>query len=321
MFVREISVPVVQPFELGLSLAFLRGFSPMMGEQQVGKDSLVKSWIIERQPVTVTVRAGEGDTLACSASSPKPVDEGAVRRRVAAFLSAGEDLDAFYALAAKDEAFAPVARRLRGLHHPRFGTPFEAACWGVINQRIPLARARTLKAALVARWGAKGCDAFPEPKTLAKATPAELMKILQHDRKTKAVWSVAQAFAKVDETWLETAPIDEVEAWLRRIYGVGDFTAGFVLYRGLGRPLTASHASFTVRSPKLLEAAKKTYGPTCTATTLRNKGLTYGPHFGLWSLYLWASTFVGASQPRRANASSNSSGTQISRSRRASANA
>ena len=161
----------MQPFELGLSLAFLRGFSPMMGEQQVGKDSLVKSWIIERQPVTVTVRAGEGDTLACSASSPKPVDEDAVRRRVAAFLSAGEDLDAFYALAAKDEAFAPVAHRLRGLHHPRFGTPFESGLLGRHQPAHPASRARedSSKAALVARWGrAKGCDAFPEPKTCSR---------------------------------------------------------------------------------------------------------------------------------------------------------
>jgi DNA-3-methyladenine glycosylase II len=298
MVTRQTIVPVTQPFDFNLSLAFLRGFSPMMGEQRVTKDTLVKSWIVGKQPITVTMTEGKGG-IDCSLASPRAVDDdrlATIRARISSFLSAGDDLDGFYALAARDRDFAPVARRLRGLHHPRFGTPFESACWGVINQRIQLAQARKLKAAIVHEWGAKGCDAFPEAKTLARVPETELAKVLGHDRKARAVASVSRAFAKVDDEWLAKAPIEEVEAWLRTIYGVGDFTTGFVLYRGLGRPITASHASFTLRSPKLVAAAQRTYGPKCNATTLRTKALSYGPWLGLWSLYLWASTFIGSSR-------------------------
>jgi DNA-3-methyladenine glycosylase II len=294
MFVRKVTVPVVQPFDFQLSLAFLRGFSPMMGEQKLEANALVKSWIVEKQAITVTM-TGATDGIACTLASPEAIDssrEHVVCHHVAAFLSAEDDLAEFYAIASRDASFAPVARRLRGLHHPRFATPFEAACWGVINQRIRLSQARKLKAAISARWGVKGCDAFPEAKTLARAHESELLKVLRSERKARAVWSVAQAFSKVSTSWLEEASLGDVEAWLRRIYGVGDFTTGFVLYRGLGRAVLPSHASFTIRSPKLLAAAKQTYGTTCTSTTLRKKALGYGPWVGLWSLYLWAATFA-----------------------------
>ncbi len=288
MFVRDVTVAVKEPFDFGLSLEFLRGFGPMAGEQTIGRGSLTKSWIVSGQPITVTMRQAHG-ALVCHLESPKALDdprEQAIRARVAFFTSAGEDLGDFYALAARDPAFAPVAKRLRGLHHPKFATPFESACWGVINQRIQLAQARKLKAALVTKWGVKGCDAFPEAATLSKATLSELTRVLVNDRKAKAIWSVSQAFAKIDEAFLQTAPITEVEAWLQAIHGVGDFTTAFVLYRGLGRALALPWG------PKFVNAAKQTYGASCTRPTLEKRGKTYGPWLGLWSLYLWAATFV-----------------------------
>ena len=306
MHTREISVPVTQPFDLGLSVEFLRGFSPMMGEVEVERGVLKKTWLHEGVPVTVTIREG----LACALSSPSAIGkeaERAIAERVAFFLSAGDDVEAFYRLAARDEAFAPVAKKLRGLHHPKFPTPFECLCWGLVNQRIPLAQARKLKASLVERFGAKG--AFPEPKTLAKATEGELASILKNERKARAVFAAAQAFAAVDEKWLQTAPIDEVEAWLRRIWGVGDFTVAFVLYRGLGRSLPPTDPPQAGRrsrkralglpwSDKFVEAAKKTYGRAASRASLTKTAAAYGPWVGYWSLYLWASTFVGSERRR-----------------------
>ena len=41
--------------------------------------------------------------------------------------------------------------------------------------------------------------------------------------------------AKVDEQWLRAAPYDEVHDWLTDIKGIGDWSANFVMIRGLGR--------------------------------------------------------------------------------------
>jgi DNA-3-methyladenine glycosylase II len=276
-------LPTRAPFDFGLTLAFLRGFSPMMGEQRVSRDALSKSWIVGGEPAHVTLRA-RGDALACTVETRASVAQ--VLSRVSSFVSAEENLDAFYAIAARDRAFAPVARRLRGLHHPKFATPFEAACWSVINQRVARPQARAMKAKLVARFGAPGCDAFPEAFTVARATEKEIGEVIgRRDRKARAVWSVAQAFARVDEKWLQNAPIADVTAWLRAIYGVGEFASGFIAFRGLGRMISLLWAE-----PFVL-AARKTY-PGATRATLERRAAAYGDFAGHWSLYLWASTFV-----------------------------
>ena len=106
----------------------------------------------------------------------------------------------------------------------------------------------------------------------------EAKKVLVRMRKT------------VDPKWLQTAPIDEVEAWLLRIYGVGDFASGFILFRGLGRARTLPW------SPKFVIAARATYGAKATRISLEKTAVKYAQGrknwLGHWSLYLWAATFV-----------------------------
>ncbi len=46
------------------TLSFLRGFSPMAGDQRLGKDTLTKSWLV-RGTRTVTMTQ-EGARLACA---------------------------------------------------------------------------------------------------------------------------------------------------------------------------------------------------------------------------------------------------------------
>lgn len=287
MHTRDASIRLRTPFDFDLTLAFLRGFGPMAGEQRVTRGELVKSWLVARTPVTVSMRA-QRETLACTLSSPKPIDgaiEHAICARVASFVSADEDLTDFHFIAARDEPFAPVARRLRGLHHPKFATPFEAACWAVINQRVRFADARKMKAALASCFGAPSFDAFPEASTVARASEGELAKLLGHPRKARAVASVARAFAHVDEKWLHHAPIDDVTTWLGRLYGVGEFATGFICFRGLGRAVSLPW------SDKFVAAARKTY-PSATRASLERRAATYGRFMGHWSLYLWAATFL-----------------------------
>ena len=291
---KHVMVPVREPFDLGLSMKFLGGFSPMTGEVGLRGDALSKAWLHEGQLVDVAVRRTSSG-LSCALRSADPITDAtarAVADRVAFFLGASDDVEAFHAIAERDRAFAPVARRLRGLHHPKFPTPFESACWALLNQRIGLAQARRMKAALVVRFGAGG--AFPEPKTLAHATEAEIRAVVTNERKARAVGSAARAFERVDEKWLQTAPIDEVDAWVRRIWGVGDFGAAFILFRGLGRSLPPPLG--LPWSDGFVEAAKRTYGADATRASLAKKAASYGPWLGYWSLYLWASTFVRGSE-------------------------
>jgi DNA-3-methyladenine glycosylase II len=295
----SLAVPAVAPFDLAHSLTFLQCFGPMLGEQGVTRDVLTKALSCGGQAVVVRVRQKGGcdrPMLDVDFHAARPLGEGRWRdvlARVRSFLSADEDLAPFYERAANDPGIADVVQALRGLHHVKFPSAFEAACWGVINQRIGQDAARAMKTALVRRAGARfDLDgvahwAFPEPAAVADLGEAELAKLCPGGRRARAVLEVARAFASVDASFLHEAPIDRAREWLRAIHGVGPFTASFVLYRGLGRfdgaPLVA---------PKLVAIASERYGRALDARAVSRMADDYGPWGGHWMLYLWASSFL-----------------------------
>ncbi len=281
-------------FDFAWSLRFLRGFGPMVGDQEVFAESVTKGLLHRGQPVLFTVRAAGKGELSYELVSEVAIDDDlarAVIRRVRAFLSTDEDLAGFYALAASDAPFAARLRELHGLHHVRFLTPFEAACWGLINQRVPRAVARHMKESLYRRFGrteiaGRACHAFPEAATIAACDEEELVALLKNERKGRAIAAAARAFAEVDESFLEEGPLEEVASWLSSIYGVGDFTTAFVLFRGLGR-----FRGRPTAHPGLLDAMSSVYGEKTTEGDLDRRVARYGAWGGHYMLYLWASTF------------------------------
>ena len=138
---RTGEIPCRPPFNLGLSLQFLCGFAPMQGEQAVERGVLTKALMVNGRGVVARVfqphcegERGDGPRLRYALASEGAIDdatEAAAVERLVSFLSTSEDLGPFYALTERDPALAPMARRLRGLHHVKFPSPFEAACWGV----------------------------------------------------------------------------------------------------------------------------------------------------------------------------------------------
>jgi DNA-3-methyladenine glycosylase II len=289
----------VAPFDFAHTLAFVRGFSPMGGEQTVEGDRLTKALAIGGRAVGFRVTAGgnrERPAVAVELPGrgrlPEPFERETLAR-IGAYLGTDDDLEAFYAAAADDAAFAPLTTRYRGLHHVRFPSAFEAACWGVINQRIAQPLARRWKEALTRRAGVRvtidGNEywAFPEPAAVVRLDLEELARLVPGGRRAAAIAALARAFLQVDSSFLTNAPIDSVRSWLRSIHGVGPFTSSFVLYRGLGRFDGAS-----LVSPRLVAAASAQYRARLDAKDVARMAAAYGPWGGYWMLYLWASTFV-----------------------------
>jgi DNA-3-methyladenine glycosylase II len=292
----SLALQPTPPFRLSHALAFLRGFTPMRDEQCVADATLTKAIACRGRAVAFRVRttgvAGQ-EVLAVDLFS-----EGSlagvwrdVLDRVRAFLSLDDDLEPFYRLAEADPAMAPVVARWRGLHQVRFASPFEAACWAVINRRIAMPVARRMKDAIVHRVGSKievdGAThrAFPEASAVAALAESDLAPLLGA-RRARSLLAVAEAFAGVDEAWLRAGPLEEVRAWLRGIPGVGPFTSGFVLYRGLGRFDGAPQIA-----GRLTSAVGRLYGRALTEGDLCTILDGYGAWGGYWMLYAWASTF------------------------------
>jgi DNA-3-methyladenine glycosylase II len=285
--VRHLEITPVAPFEFERSLDFLGRFEPTAGEQVIRDGSVWKAFRTGGQTVGMRVRSTgtpEEPRLLVKTTGPVETDKAAslfVRR----WLSTDDDLTGFYRIADEDRDMAPVVERLRGLHQVRFPSPFENAAWAVLAQRIPMKVARRMKQALVERYGdrvemdGRELWAFPEPSDMAGASEAEIQPLLNNERRSRAVAAVAQAFNEVDEQWLRTAPILEVEQWLLAIHGIGTWSAAFVLFRGLGRiermPITKM----------MLGAARDVYGPTMTQEEAERLAERYGEWQGYWTMY------------------------------------
>jgi DNA-3-methyladenine glycosylase II len=286
------------PFDLAQTLAFMRRFTPMADEQQVAGGALTKAIALNGRAVVFSVWSEgtvEQPLLAYTLTSATPLSEterAALCDRISFFLSLDDDLHSFYAQASADSALAPTVARLYGLHQPKFLTPFEIACWAILAQRMPLAMARRVKDRLVARYGPQivvdglTYRAFPEVAMLASADPAELAAIVRNERKLAYLGAVIELFSEVDEAWLRAGPLEEVLARLRATRGIGEWSATFILVRGLGRMAAAPSSDEELRraAGRLYNAGKNAGEPLATADLARLLE-RYGEARGYWAFY------------------------------------
>lgn len=283
------------PFDFDKSLQFLGIFGPTKNEQTVSTHSLTKAISIDGQPVVFQLTSSgttDKPELNYTLFSSNPFSEdtkNAVLERITFFLSLHDDLQPFYRIGREDADFAPIIEHLFGYHQVKFLTPFENACWAVLTQRNPMKIAQRTKQALIEKYGnhlevnENVYWAFPEPIQIALVEEGQLLNLIRNDRRTEYLVAAARAFSTVSEEFLMTASDEEIEAWLRSIKGIGEWSATFIMVRGLGRmeyiPLTEN---------RLIEAASKVYahGEELSRNDLKRLADTYGSWQGYWAHYI-----------------------------------
>ena len=287
------------PFDFDKSLNFLGVFMSTKQEQTISSHALTKAISIDGQTIVfqlISIGTTENPQLEYTLFSAEPITEeteNAVVERMTFFLSLKDDLQPFYRIGREDADFVPTIELLYGYHQVKFLTPFENACWAVLTQRNPMKMAQKTKQALIEKYGnhlevdGNVYRAFPEPIQIAVADYDEILKLIRNDKRAEYLIATARAFSEVDEEFLKSASDEEVEAWLRNIKGIGEWSATFIMVRGLGRmeyiPLTET---------RLLEAASKVYGHVkeLDREELKRLAERYGPWQGYWAHYLRVGT-------------------------------
>ncbi|HEX8222018.1 MAG TPA: DNA-3-methyladenine glycosylase 2 family protein [Chloroflexia bacterium] len=286
------------PFDFDKSKEFLAGFAPTQRDNKSAGASFARALSMEGQVVAFKLTSTgsvEKPELHYRLLSEQPLDGGTQRRaldRVALYLSLHDDLGPFYSLGRQDPLFAPVVERLYGYHQVKFLSPFEAGCWAVLTQRNAMSEARKMRTVLAKRYGSsievEGAThwAFPEPAQLAIADPSDLGAIADNERKGEYMQALARAFEQVSDEFLLSAPYTEVESWLRGIKGVGEWSAAFILLRGLGRPDRVPMEKNTLR------AISRVYGggKALSEGEANEIAERYGAWQGYWAHYLRAAT-------------------------------
>lgn len=287
------------PFDFEKSLDFIGEFSPMVNEQTLAPRSLTKTTSLHGDAVVFQVTSRgtiEKPTLEYtlySAHKLNAAEQEKLVERIRFFLSLDDDLKPFYAIGKRDEKFAPVIKRLYGLHQVKFLTPFENAMRAILTQRQPIRVAHKVKIALIEKFGARltvsGQEyrAFPEAAQLFSVSAGELNEMVRNERKTEYLRAVIEAFANVDENFLYHAPTVDVREWLLSIKGIGDWSADFILLRGLGRMEAMRLTEYPLRGDPFGDAIAKVYGEGKKVSNAERERLAerYSEWRGYWAYY------------------------------------
>ena len=163
-----------------------------------------------------------------------------VEAHAARVLSLDVDASGLSAVAERDPVIGGLLEAAAGRRPVCFGTPFEAAVWAVLSQRVSMAQAGRVKEALAASLGTPmeigGLEvvAFPGPAALAGLAefPGVWASKLEHIRGLAAI----AAAGDLSPDLLRSLPLDEAIAHLESLPGIGPFGAMLVLARGAGHP-------------------------------------------------------------------------------------
>lgn len=291
----DLTLRPVAPFDFRHTLARARRMrsSPSLLGADGGR--LRAALRVDGAPLLAGVEASgsvERPALEVRLRSASPLGErtlAAAETRIRRWLRLDDDLAAFYALAERDPAFEPVLARLRGFRMLEHATPFEAACWAVVQQRTPNAFAYRTMARLAALLGDPvGADgetrhAFPEPATFVMNAREPILEATNNTRKTDRLVPLGQAFASLDEAWLRREPYGEVARRLKRIHGVGQWSVEYILLRGLAR-----YERTPWTDTGLIPALSRLYtgGLAIDRGSARELAERYGWWQGLWAHYV-----------------------------------
>ncbi len=163
---------------------------------------------------------------------------------VARILGTGQDLAPFYALSEKDPVMAGLTQRYRGLHMPRTASVYEALVLAILGQQIATNVARIIRTLLIETYGPREefdgdvFYAFPRPEVLLAASVEELRTMKLSQRKAEYVHgiSVAALDGASVLNGLENLDDESVIQRVTSLRGVGNWTAQWLLIRGMGRP-------------------------------------------------------------------------------------
>ncbi len=149
----------------------------------------------------------------------------------------------FYRVARQDARLHAVTTSLRGLKPPRFPTLFETIANVIPFQQVSLAAGDAVVGRLVERFGERlhlgdrTYAAFPRPEHLAAVDVDALRELGLSRTKAATLRDVGSRIlsGELSEERLEALSSDEAMEMLRALPGIGPWSAGLILLRGLRR--------------------------------------------------------------------------------------
>ena len=220
----ESVVAVEGPWSLATSRRFWEGFAPSALVEQAG-ESLRTVFLSDTDWTRIdAVITQEADSARISVTGTGDLD--VATEQVRRFMSIDIDGRGWPAVAERDPVIADAQRRLPGFRPCGFFSPYEAAVWAVLSQRIQMRQAAGIKKRLTDEHGDDG--AFPTPAVLRK------LELSLPGRKNEYLHAVADAALEgaLSGEHLRSLTAREALQNVQEIKGLGPFAAELVVIRG-----------------------------------------------------------------------------------------
>ena len=255
-----ISLPRPPGFRLAASRRFAMSFpASQCGEASASLDlafAIDDSWL----PVGVHLQETEDSIRAEVVSNPGRADASRIREDITRILNLHVTNGPIAAIGRRDPVVSHLQRQFDGLRPVQFPTPWEAAAWSVIGQRIRITHAAVIKQRLSERFGTR--MEFPGSPVLHSFPGPDIVLMLPAMpgltlRKFETLRGVARAAL---DGALSSAHLLQLEpktalAELQQLYGIGPFSAELILIRGAGTP-----DLLPINEPRLARAMAALYG-------------------------------------------------------------
>ncbi|WP_203589826.1 DNA-3-methyladenine glycosylase 2 family protein [Streptomyces sp. SID13031] len=230
----EVTVEVLGPWSLATSKQFWEGFAPAALPSQREAREMWTVFRVEGDWSSAEVRVTQqGSAARIVVEGDGDLDRAAAQ--ACRFLSLDVDGRGWPEVALRDEVIADAQNRLPGLRPCGFHSPYEAAAWAVLSQRIRIVQATKLRDDLVRDHGDSG--AFPAPDRL-RGLDLELP-----GRKTEYLHAVAEAAmdGRLDGDNLRAMGVEDAVRVVQEVKGLGPFAAELVVIRGANAPDAIPH--------------------------------------------------------------------------------
>lgn len=228
-------------FSLAKAARFMQSFAPLSGHDGAEPDEVLRLVFCadgDWRPVAVRVRQSRTGRVTATVDGVADLDR--VRAQVERMLSLDMDASTLEDVVAGDAIASDLVQQFRGLRPVCFASPYEAACWAVLSQRIQLTQAVRIRRRMCDELG-RGFEVdglrmstFPAPERLL-ATPS-IQGLAQVKVARLHAIATAALDGRLDAATLRAAGPPQALADLQRLPGIGPFGAELVLIRGAGEP-------------------------------------------------------------------------------------
>jgi DNA-3-methyladenine glycosylase II len=242
----EHEIAPLGPFSLSAARDFAGGFPAGIGGGGAAGTSLVMAFPLEpaagtlgpwRQSAIVQLRQASADGPV-EARVDTDGDEAAALAQAARSVSLDHDGRGWPEVGRRDPVIGRLQAEFASLRPVCFYSAYEAATSFVIGQRISRAQSARVKARLAElagdelEVGGARFRAFPRPERVLEVD--ELPGLSAEKLRRLRALAEAAMDGRLDTARLRSMPVDAALAELRRLPGVGDFTAQGILLRGCG---------------------------------------------------------------------------------------